>query len=67
MLFFKLSISMYGSMLSNELLFMIIAQRAAKLTSQSWRFEKIALRSLFYLVKKGSNGTGFKSFLDLQL
>ena len=37
------------------------------LTRQSWRSEKFALRSLFYLVKRGSNGSRVKFFLELQL
>ena len=36
-------------------------------TCQSWRSKKISLYSLFFLVKKGSNGSEVKSFLDLQL
>ena len=36
-------------------------------TFQSWRSEKIFLRSLFYFVKRGSNGSGVESFFDLQL
>ena len=66
-LFFKISANRYYMGLSNELLFVIIAQGAAKnVTCQSWRSEKIALRSLFYLVKRGSNGSGVESFFDLQ-
>ena len=64
---FKLSANRYGLGLSNEPLFIIIAQGAAKLICQSWGLEKIALRLLFYLEKRGLNGSRVNLFLDLQL
>ena len=36
-------------------------------TCQSWRSERISLRLLFCLVKRGSNRSRVKSFLDLQI
>ena len=36
-------------------------------TCQNWRSEKFALHSLYYSIKRDSNGSGIKYFLDLQL
>ena len=55
-------------MLTNELPFIIIAKEAAKLRPvEVVGPRKLPYTKLFYLVKRGSNGSGDESFLDPKL
>ena len=63
MLFFKYSANRYGLGLSNEPLFIIIAQGAAKLRHVKVGGPRILPYACSYLVKRGLNGSGVESFL----